>query len=165
MEFLMTYGWAILVVLAAIGALAYFGVLSPGKLLPERTVFKAPIANVDNAVVLFDGTTANISIAFRNNRGGSITIPVGAADPTTVVSMSGDCDTVTGFSGTYDGAALTSSTVIANGDSFILTFTCDPAGKAIGDKFKGDITFDYVNTDTTQSRPHSGSVDAELLQA
>ncbi|MBI1979078.1 MAG: hypothetical protein HYS62_03415, partial [Candidatus Aenigmarchaeota archaeon] len=31
MEFLMTYGWAILVVLAAIAALAYFGVLSPEK--------------------------------------------------------------------------------------------------------------------------------------
>ncbi len=35
MEFLMTYGWAILVVLAAIGALAYFGVMSPSKFLPE----------------------------------------------------------------------------------------------------------------------------------
>jgi uncharacterized protein (UPF0333 family) len=29
MEFLMTYGWAIIVVLVAISALAYFGVLSP----------------------------------------------------------------------------------------------------------------------------------------
>lgn len=29
MEFLMTYGWAILVVLVAIGALAYFGVIDP----------------------------------------------------------------------------------------------------------------------------------------
>jgi hypothetical protein len=36
MEFLMTYGWAILVVLAAIGALAYFGVLSPDRFLPEK---------------------------------------------------------------------------------------------------------------------------------
>ena len=36
MEFLMTYGWAILVVLAAIGALAYFGVLSPDRLLPSK---------------------------------------------------------------------------------------------------------------------------------
>ncbi len=36
MEFLMTYGWAILVVLVVIGALAYFGVLSPGRLLPDR---------------------------------------------------------------------------------------------------------------------------------
>ena len=35
MEFLMTYGWAILVVLAAIGALAYFGILSPQRFLPS----------------------------------------------------------------------------------------------------------------------------------
>ncbi len=38
LEFLMTYGWAILVVLAAIGALAYFGVLSPTNFVPERCV-------------------------------------------------------------------------------------------------------------------------------
>jgi hypothetical protein len=31
MEFLMTYGWAILVVLIAIGALAYFDVFTPEK--------------------------------------------------------------------------------------------------------------------------------------
>ncbi len=36
MEFLMTYGWAILIVLIAIGALAYFGVLSPDRFLPEK---------------------------------------------------------------------------------------------------------------------------------
>lgn len=38
LEFLMTYGWAILVVLAAIGALAYFGVLNPSNLVPETCV-------------------------------------------------------------------------------------------------------------------------------
>lgn len=41
MEFLMTYGWAILVVLIAIGALAYFGVLSPEQFLPEKCVISA----------------------------------------------------------------------------------------------------------------------------
>lgn len=35
MEFLMTYGWALLVVLIALGALAYFGLLNPGKALPD----------------------------------------------------------------------------------------------------------------------------------
>jgi hypothetical protein len=34
-EWLATYGWAVLVVLAAIGALVYFGVFSPDKLLPQ----------------------------------------------------------------------------------------------------------------------------------
>ncbi|MBW2974548.1 hypothetical protein KY366_02420 [Candidatus Woesearchaeota archaeon] len=38
MEFLMTYGWAILVVLVAIGALAYFGVFSQDKFLGEKCV-------------------------------------------------------------------------------------------------------------------------------
>ena len=38
MEFLMTYGWAILVVLSAIGALAYFGVLNPDRFLPEKCI-------------------------------------------------------------------------------------------------------------------------------
>ncbi|MAH51939.1 hypothetical protein CMI37_39340 [Candidatus Pacearchaeota archaeon] len=36
LEFIMTYGWAFLVVFVAIGALAYFGVLSPDRFLPEE---------------------------------------------------------------------------------------------------------------------------------
>ena len=47
MEFLMTYGWAILVVLAAIGALAYFGVLSPDRFLPEKCTMPSGIACLD----------------------------------------------------------------------------------------------------------------------
>lgn len=39
MEFLMTYGWAILVVLIAVGTLAYFGVLNPGAQVPETCIF------------------------------------------------------------------------------------------------------------------------------
>jgi len=34
-EFLLTYGWAILVVLIVIVALAYFGVLNPERILPN----------------------------------------------------------------------------------------------------------------------------------
>jgi len=44
MEFLMTYGWAILVVLVVIGALAYFGVLSPATLLPEKCTVALPFS-------------------------------------------------------------------------------------------------------------------------
>ena len=47
MEFLMTYGWAILVVLVAIGALAYFGVLSPDRFLPSKCQLPAGIACTD----------------------------------------------------------------------------------------------------------------------
>ena len=36
LEFLTSYGWAILVVLVMIGALSSFGILTPGTFLPER---------------------------------------------------------------------------------------------------------------------------------
>ena len=35
MEFMMTYGWTILVIIIAGGALVYFDVLNPGKFLPD----------------------------------------------------------------------------------------------------------------------------------
>lgn len=35
MEFLMTYGWALLIVLIAIGALAFFGVLNHERFVPK----------------------------------------------------------------------------------------------------------------------------------
>jgi hypothetical protein len=37
-EFMTTYGWVIVVVLVSIGSLAYFGVLNPEKLFPEKCV-------------------------------------------------------------------------------------------------------------------------------
>ena len=43
----MTYGWAILVVLVAIGSLSYFGVLSPDKFLPSKCTLPAGIACTD----------------------------------------------------------------------------------------------------------------------
>ena len=42
MEFLMTYGWAILAAIIAIGVLAYFGVFSPGKYVAGTAVVSAP---------------------------------------------------------------------------------------------------------------------------
>jgi hypothetical protein len=38
LEFLTTYGWAFLVILIMIGALAYFGVLNPSNLVPDKCI-------------------------------------------------------------------------------------------------------------------------------
>ena len=43
LEFLTTYGWAFLVILVMIGALAYFGVLDPTRFLPQRCQFGAEL--------------------------------------------------------------------------------------------------------------------------
>lgn len=47
LEFLTTYGWAFLVVLVMIGALAYFGVLDPSNFLPEKCIFGAGIGCIE----------------------------------------------------------------------------------------------------------------------
>ncbi len=64
LEFLMTYGWAILVVLVAIGALAFFGVLNPGKFLPSTCVIFPGIACED-----FRVNTTSILLVLRNGAG------------------------------------------------------------------------------------------------
>jgi hypothetical protein len=158
MEFLMTYGWAIVVVLAAIGALAYFGVLSPQKLLPDRTTFTAPLPSVDNAVVSLSANT--VQIAFKNNKGVDITLPLTA-------TATGDCvtPTVTGtFTNSTGGqeAIVAGTTRIQNGGGFLLTFACTgtPTGQ-VGSKFKTDITFPYVNYETQQTLSQSGSVEGK----
>lgn len=47
MEYLLTYGWAIILVLVAISALVYFGVLKPSKMLPGRCQFQIGVECVD----------------------------------------------------------------------------------------------------------------------
>lgn len=158
MEFLMTYGWAILVVLLAIGALAYFGVLSPQKLLPERTTFAAPLPNLDNAVI--DGATNSIEVAFKNNKGVAITLPLtGTLTPDTGVT----CANAT-ITATYNGlAVVVNSTSIPNGDNFLVKWDCTNLGSTpeTGTKFKADMTFDYANSETRQVLKHTGSVDGK----
>lgn len=52
LEFLTTYGWAFLVILVMIGALAYFGVLDPSRFTPSRCQVGIPFSCVgDNYVI------------------------------------------------------------------------------------------------------------------
>jgi uncharacterized protein (UPF0333 family) len=164
MEFLMTYGWAIIVVLAAIAALAYFGVLSPQKLLPERTTFAAPMSNVDNAII--SASANSVEIAFRNNVGVAVTFPLtgslttgtGTTCENAVVTVSSDTD------GDGDLDALLATDKVENGEGFVVNWNCDdliPVPKA-GSKFKADsLAFNYVNTETLQSKSQSGTVDGK----
>ncbi|MFA5141731.1 MAG: hypothetical protein WC471_02075 [Candidatus Woesearchaeota archaeon] len=71
MEFLMTYGWAILVVLVVIGSLAYFGVLSPTALLPEKCFMPIGLSCTQHLVSATAGTA---KFQFLNGLGDKITI-------------------------------------------------------------------------------------------
>ena len=74
MEFLMTYGWAILVVLVAIGALAYFGVLSPDRFLPEKCVLSTGSGLFCDKFTI---TATGIEIKVQNSLAEGITVTGG----------------------------------------------------------------------------------------
>lgn len=80
MEFLLTYGWAITVVVVAIAALAYFGVLDPGKWLVTSTcMLPAGLSCLDHTVTYktdFAGNPNNeITLYIKNNLGAKYKIP------------------------------------------------------------------------------------------
>ena len=76
LEFLTTYGWAFLVILIMMSALAYFGVLNPSKLLPDRCNFGSEIRCNKNLMVInsVKDPTDTISMRLANNFGTSITV-------------------------------------------------------------------------------------------
>ena len=75
LEFLMTYGWAFMVILVMIAVLAYFGVLDPTKLLPERCVAGAGFECTEFTIYQWDAdpNLYFIIIEFENQIGQAIT--------------------------------------------------------------------------------------------
>ena len=78
LEYLVTYGWAFLAILVVLGALAYFGLLTPARYLPARCEFGVQLECVDYVLedsVSYSGLTLDrIRLQFRNNFGDDIEI-------------------------------------------------------------------------------------------
>ncbi len=89
LEFLTTYAWAFLVIIIMIGALAYFGVLSPSKLLPDRCNF-GPEAGCNKNTMVVDNVNDNtLTMRLENNAGTPLTVT--SATVTTDVTTAGTC--------------------------------------------------------------------------
>lgn len=125
LEFLMTYGWAILVVLVAIGALAYFGVLRPERLLPEKCVIATGSGLYCDE---FSAAGTVLTLRLKNM------LP----DAVTISSV--------GFTATGETCTTNSSTgmTIASDGTYDILVTCGTF--ASGDKVKGDLTITFSKT-------------------
>lgn len=138
LEFLMTYGWAILVVLVAIGALAYFGVLSPDRFLPNRCNLQAGLSCVDFKLDASDNT---ITVVIQNSLGfdiSAITVTAEKCGTSTTPATLNN-----GAEGTYTTGVCTTPLVI-------------------GARYKGFLTVDYTNTETTVEHRNVGSITARV---
>jgi hypothetical protein len=136
MEFLMTYGWAILVVLAAIGALAYFGVLSPGNLLPQKCEFSAGLDCTETPSA--SQASGQIEFPLTNSNGYKIH-PLGTTK-TNPEGFSG----CTGQQFLQGGAPVDE---ILNGDNFIVRLTgC--TNLISGERYSTDVTVQFRSNST-----------------
>ena len=136
LEFIMTYGWAILVVLVAIGALAYFGVLSPDKFLPSKCTLQAGMACLDHKA---SGAANTVDIVIQNSLG---------FDISAITVKVGDCGT--------DSTPAT----LANGDKGTYTITCSPV--LSGSKFNKALNVSYTITDTGISHNNVGQLTTRI---
>lgn len=138
MEFLMTYGWAILVVLAAVAALAYFGVLNPDRFLPEKCTLPSGVACLDSA-----GTTSSVVMSIQNAGGfdmSNVNVTLIGASST---SADVDC-------------APAGDTLLTNGEQD--TFTCTATFSS--GKLNVPVRLQYTNAQT--SIPHTKTGDLIL---
>ena len=149
MEFLMTYGWAILAAIIAIGVLAYFGVFSPGKYVTGSAVVNPPFyANAWNVQA---GNGINIEL--RNNGGEQYTVTnVAVLSSTTGV----DCSTTTLTMVPSTGIVLPSKTISLN--------IAGCTGLEEGKTFKGDVTITYNKLDSNLALTSTGTI-AEKITA
>lgn len=71
MEFLMTYGWALLVVLIVIAALAFFGLLNPNRFLPEKCEIAPGLTCLDFSAVTNDTASSIFKVNYTDTAQGS----------------------------------------------------------------------------------------------
>jgi len=74
LEYLITYGWAFVVILLTIGAFAYFGLLSPVRYLPERCDFGTQMLCADFVLESSDPDPGHVRVRVQNAYGHSIAI-------------------------------------------------------------------------------------------
>ena len=149
MEYLMTYGWAILVVLIALGALFYLGVFTPK--VPNTCQADNPFTciggdiqgvEVGNIEVGGDTLTFNIGV------GGGITVPVLTGITINGVGVNlGDCGDITLTPGNQKTITCT-ALIGAPGRNFF---------DAQGEKFSGTMSFTHTSAGGFAGRVTTGT--------
>ena len=134
LEFLTTYGWAFLIILIMIGTLAYFGILSPSKLLPNRCNFGAEFGCADYRINSATATPANeFRLKLKNNVGEVV-------DPTLINLFKEDGSA---YAGCTAAAGNTATGWAASATRELIWTACTGTGWVAGDKSKVLITVIY----------------------
>jgi uncharacterized protein (UPF0333 family) len=159
MESLLLYGLAILVVLLAIGALTFFGVLDLGRALPDRCTLtgSGALECLEWSVSKEgDGTRSNITLGIRNSGTTEVQVSKGSID-------------IQGASGVFcNFTQVGNNGRISAGSQHALVFVCQDSDgtpynftQNIGQKIRGNMELTYAGAIVTTHKA-SGSLVATL---
>jgi len=149
-EFLMTYGWAILAAIIAIGVLAYFGVFSPGKYVTDSAIVTAPFyVNAQNiqAETGIAGSNSGIVMELRNNGGEDLTV---------------SSITITDNSAANIDCTWTGSQLVNPSGAVSFTIDCGLASLTAGNTYKGDVTISYTKTGSAVALASTGTIAGKI---
>lgn len=150
LEFLATYGWALLIILIMIATLAYFGVLSPSKLLPERCTISPEIGCVQSIIGQTDAGTGVLRLRLKNNM----------IEPIVVDSWDTTSESATPFTCTLKPSTGTWSSNEIKEFEFTGCNNKD-AGLVLGQKGKVEVKVNYYLSSSSSS--FSRSVEGEIF--
>lgn len=150
MEFLMTYGWAILAAIIAIGVLAYFGVFNPSRLAGSTAIINTPL-NIPAGgfnIINDDASCAGndcFNIEMTQSLGQSIT--VSSAIITLTSGGTGSCTDATPPSSWTSGSSQT------------LNFNCGATTAfGSGDSIAGNIEIKYTAGSSSLVQSSTGNI-------
>ena len=135
MEFLMTYGWAILAAVIVVGVL-WFMIGNPANLAGDSFKMSTPVAA--NAVT---ASVSGVILEWRNGGGESMT--------QTNVSIAG-C------------TPNTDAVTVTTGELVTTTVLC-PNFSNVGDRISGDVTIAYIKSGSALVQRATGSVSVRVV--
>ncbi|MEK6917714.1 MAG: hypothetical protein AABW51_02090 [Nanoarchaeota archaeon] len=143
MEFLMTYGWAILAAVIVVGVLWYL-IGNPANLAGDRFQLSAPlVANAMSLTSLPVGT-GSVTIEFRNGQSQTITVTSIDFPDKSICSNS------------------SMSVPIAAGNLTSFTLGCVSPGLLTGDRFNSGVTIKYTVSGSSVTQQSTGSISGKI---
>ncbi len=144
MEYLITYGWAILVIAVVLAALDMLGVFNPATFAKSFCIFESGL-NCESAVMFTNGTV-------------NVNVQQYTSSPINITSI--NCNT----NPSYFYNSIAPNTILTIGDNYSFSVQCYSnstlVAKPLGDIFNGYITVNY--TDTLSGFPHSNQAHVLL---
>ena len=148
LEFLTTYGWALLVIVATIGAFVYFGIYNPQSLIVQKCEIETGFGFGDCKV-----TQSGVLLRIYNGLRVDITDVYVTVVPYESSAGAGCVDTV-------------NLTFIGDGQTTQTLTLCAPelASASIGQSFEGDVEIRYVRSGEKVNHSAEGRILRKVEQ-